>query len=94
MIIGASLFNDLSKQLAVELKYDNPTTNTGHGQRGLGIVLVANAGVGPSTHNGFTRHVNNNTAGGVSNTTTMYHKSNFVGKIRCACAVQGIIKHN
>ena len=56
MIIGKTQFSKMSISIAKVLGYDNHGTNTGHGSRGLGILLAAKSSCGISTLTTFACH--------------------------------------
>ena len=76
------MFREYSKELARELGYTNPETNTGHGTRGGGISLVGNSKCGPATTLGYSRH------GDLKMTATTYHKPDMNDKLRGSLALQ------
>ena len=80
--VGENMFREYSKELARELGYTNPETNTGHGTRGGGISLVGNSKCGPATTLGYSRH------GTLNMTATTYHKPDMNDKLRGSLALQ------
>ena len=79
--VGENQFREYSKELARELGYTNPETNTGHGTRGGGISLVGNSKCGPATTLGYSRH-------GDLKMTATYHKPNMDDRLRGSLALQ------
>ena len=82
-VIGKTQFSPMSKEIAFDCDYTNPSTNTGHGARRCGISAVGNSGAGPSTIKQYTRHAQ------IDQSTT-YRESDEADRMRAAIVVQGL----
>ena len=83
MFWGYKQFNIVNKRLAYCIPYDNPETNTGHGNRACGVTKIQGSNCGAGMKLKLSGHANQNMA-------ASYDHTNQAGKDKAAGALMGV----